>query len=264
MLTFKQLQNDIELPIYVKSYFRNIKIDQDTLDKYSTRLTSMTTAPYAFQSLTKQFKDTLLQLYVMLYSALETYNIYQSKGISYDVYIETMKAFTRFVLETKKKSGVYQFDCGFWIYRQLSAVLFRLGSLEYEIAKLENEDVISIHIPSDALLTHDAIESSLKASKIFFKHFFNIEGYRYYCKSWLLSPRLKDVLNPNARLLTFQSFFEDYTFYEDDLQCLYWVFDTRDQDFAKLKTETTLQKNLKDYLLKGNKIGSAKAFIKPF
>lgn len=118
--------------------------------------------------------------------------------------------------------------------------------------------------PSDALLTKDAIAESLNQSKTFFKEYFNIEGYRYYCKSWLLSPKLKDVLNPDARLLIFQSFFEDYTFYEDDLQCLYWVFDTRDQDFSKLKTDTTLQKNLKAYLLKGNKIGSAKAFIKPF
>jgi hypothetical protein len=263
MLTFKQLQYDISLPIYVKTYFRNVKIDQATLDKYKTRLTSMTTAPLSYQSLTKQYKDTLMQLYVMLYSALETYNIYQSKGIGYDIFIDTMKAFSRFMLETKKKSGIYQFDRGFWIYRQLSAVLFRLGSLEYEIAKLEGEDVISIHIPSDALLTKDAIAESLKQSKTFFKAYFNIEGYRYYCKSWLLSPRLKDVLNPDARLLIFQSFFEDYTFYEDDLQCLYWVFDTRDQDFSKLKTDTTLQKNLKAYLLKGNKIGSAKAFIKP-
>lgn len=263
MLTFKKLSTDIGLPIYLTSYFKNIKIDHKILNRYALRLTNMTSAPKAFQSLTKHYPDTLVQLYVMLYSALETYELYQAKGISYDVFLDTMKAFTRFMIETKAKSGKYQFDRGFWIYRQLSAVLFRLGTLEFEIAKLEDKDVISIHIPSDAVLTHEAITAALKQSTTFFKKYFNIDGYRYYCKSWLLSPRLKDVLKPEARLLTFQSFFTDFTFYEDDLQCLYWVFGTREQDFNKLKAETSLQRNLKAYLLSGKKIGSAKAFIDP-
>lgn len=264
MLTFKKLINDIELPIYLKTYFANIKIEQKELLMWSNKLTHMSSAPKAFESLSRRYKDTIYVFYVMLYSALETYNHYLEKGISYDIYIETMKAFTRFMVETKQKSGIYQFDRGFWIYRQLSAVLFRIGTLEYEITKLEDKDVISIHIPSDAILTKEELDVSLKDAKDFLMKYFKIKDYRYYCKSWLLSPRLEEVLPKNSKILIFQSFFEDYTFFEADLQCLYWVFGTRDKDFSKLKEETSLQKRLKDYLLSGKQIGSALAFIKPF
>ena len=84
--------------------------------------------------------------------------------------------------------------------------------------------MISIHIPSDANLSDDSIRTSLNESKVFLKTYYNIENYKYYCKSWLLSPRLENVLPTDSKILVFQSFFEDYEFYEDDFQCLYWVF----------------------------------------
>ena len=55
---------------------------------WSNKLTNMSSAPKAFESLSKRYKDTLYVFYVMLYSALKTYEVYLEKGISYDIYVK--------------------------------------------------------------------------------------------------------------------------------------------------------------------------------
>ena len=44
-----------------------------------------------------------------------------------------MSCFTRFVNEYKESFNKYGFDRGFWTYRQLAMLLFKVGILEYEI-----------------------------------------------------------------------------------------------------------------------------------
>ena len=78
--------------------------------------------------------------------------------ISEEIYIETMKCFSRFVREHKVSYGVYGFDRGFWTPHQIEGKLFRIGELEYQID--DEEKVISIHIPSDADLSDDRVDAS--------------------------------------------------------------------------------------------------------
>ena len=49
--------------------------------------------------------------------ALKTWEIYQKRNISKEIYIETMKCFTRFVNEHHESYGRYGFDRGFWTVR---------------------------------------------------------------------------------------------------------------------------------------------------
>lgn len=71
-----------------------------------------------------------------------------------------MKCFSRFVLENYKWTGKWSFDRDFWVLRQLSLSLFRIGELEFETCSIDdniakkingnkNEKVIYVHIPSD-------------------------------------------------------------------------------------------------------------------
>lgn len=107
----------------------------------------------AVKAYLKPDDDGFGELAAQLQCALKTRETYR---FSEEIFVETMKCFTRFVTEHLESYGRYGFDRGFWTVRQLSGVLFRIGELEYEI----REDAIHLHIPSDAVLEPERLRRS--------------------------------------------------------------------------------------------------------
>lgn len=193
----------------------------------------------------------------MLVCAADIYRWYQEKGICEEIFRDTMRCFTRFIEECRQITGTYAFDREWWTSRQVSGSLFRIGELEYEMMHMEGEPVISIHIPSDAVFTRERCGVSLESAKVFFEKYF--PAYRdknYVCYSWLLAPELKHLLPPDSNILAFQSRFAlqkvDYL----DGEFIEWVFKTRDTRVMEFPEDTSLQKNMKQHLQKGGKIGT--------
>jgi hypothetical protein len=221
--------------------------------------------------------DTGLKaLTVYLAAAQHTHEIYEEKGIENAVFYDTIKAFTRFVKEHKVSYGSYGFDRHFWIYRQLSANLFRLGTLEFEIVTLPPDakpigsaqggsPVLSVHIPSNAVLTREALDTSYRMAREFFAKYY--PAYRYqcvYCSSWLLSPVLKQLLKPGSGILEFQS---DYELTHADMESnsgIGWIFKRRYEDFSQLPEDTSLMRAMKRRLLEGGKTGAGTGYVKDF
>ena len=195
------------------------------------------------------------------------------KGLPEDVFLDTMKCFTRFVREHERSCGKYGFDRSFWTTRQISARLFRIGELEYEL--LEKQDggrAISLHIPSDAKLEGWLLDDSVARARAFLRAYFpDWADLSMECESWLLSPQLKELLPEKSRILMFQRAF-DLTPGEEDARgsVLEWVYHlTHDQQkearLSELPEDTTLQRRMKEYLLNGGKVVSAAGPLKrPF
>lgn len=221
--------------------------------------------------------DTGLKaLAIYLAAAQHTYEIYKEKGIEDAIFYDTIKAFTRFVKEHKVSYGSYGFDRHYWIYRQLSANLFRLGTLEFEIVTLPEDAnplgsvpggslVLSVHIPSNAVLTREALDTSYGKAREFFEKYF--PDYRYecvYCSTWLLSPVLKQILKPGSGILEFQS---DYEITHADIESnsgIVWIFKRRYEDFSQLPEDTSLMRQMKRVLLNGGKTGAGTGYVKDF
>ena len=113
----------------------------------------------------------LLELAVLLSAALEAREHYAARGVPDDVYLATMGCFSRFLNETHRWTGRWQFDRGFWVWRQLCGRLLRLGTLEFEALPLPAElagplgaaagaPALSVHIPGDAMCTPEALHAS--------------------------------------------------------------------------------------------------------
>lgn len=216
----------------------------------------------------------------MLHRALEAHDKYLQLGISEDIYIATMKCFTRFINENYVKNGNYIFDRGWWTVRQISNKLFRIGELEYELINWNNEPTISMHIPSDADLSSEKCVESIKLAKSFMVKFFpEYSDSIYICDSWLLSPALKELLSSTSNIVSFQNMFEIVEINPDSLGYVEWVFkqDTsdivcnesnkigikemvyqkRDININEMPEVTSLQKNVKAYVKAGGSIGEA-------
>ena len=187
---------------------------------------------------TGQDEDGTKILWEELNIARQSFDEYQKRGIPDRIFIDTMKFCTRFLNEYYKTYSCYRFVWGWWFPRQLALLEFRIGALEYEYC---NGQYISLHIPSDADLTPQSVLKSISQFKDFCRQYYpGWEGIQIQCESWMLSPALK---------------------YES-MAILDWVFPGYNKIPEELPENTSLQTNMKKYLLGGNKPGWTKGVLK--
>lgn len=197
--------------------------------------------------------DGIRILWEELEIAREAFEEYRKKGIPADIFRNTMKFCTRFLLDYHKTYGCYRFVWGWWFPRQLSLREFRIGALEYEFT---GESRINIHIPSDADLSRSSVLHSLSQFELFCgKYYPERAGQEMWCSSWLLSPALRDILPEKSNILAFQELFHVTETDDESMAVLDWVFPGFPCVSEELPENTRLQKNMKKYLLEGKKIG---------
>lgn len=138
--------------------------------------------------------------------------------------------------------------------------LIEIGRLQYEYY---NDEAIKIHIPKGDKLNIDIVKKSLKQSYEFINKYFKISNFDYYCNSWLLSKQIHKLVNKNSNIYKFYELFNVTEGEEclDDI--LNFVFDLKNEiDYAKLEENTSLQRSIKNYLLKGNDIKLGRGILK--
>lgn len=258
-----QLCDEIEIQPEIKEkviQFAN-HFDFHTVDKYLKDFfvyEKMNEACIELCSILNDDDQHIKILVCMLQASLYAYAIYQRKGISKDIYIATMKCYTRFIEETYQMTGKLDFDRYWWTTRQAGCHLYRLGELEYEIKHIDSKIVIGIHIPSDACFFPSDVEKSINLAKHFFENYYpELSNCEYRCHSWLLDPKLKDMLNEKSNIISFQNQFEIYDKGEVSTEFIQWLFNTKSQDHKSLPENTTLQRKVKEHILNGGVIYNA-------
>lgn len=224
----------------------------------------------SFAEAAKQLKEVLSEdkngykmLRVLLNSACDTYETYREKGIPENVFTDTLKCFARFSREHKESFGEYGFDRWYWVGRQLSLQLFRLGELEYELTVLDGQDAISVHIPSDADLSDKKISGSIALSKEFLQKYFpDYAAAPYFCCSWLLAPALENMLSPSSKIAQFRKYFHVTRCDEASESYKQWVYKNPQLTPDDFPENTSLQRNIKKYVLAGGKIGEGFGFLR--
>ena len=231
------------------------------------QLTDMGTASLAYERLQEYLQEdgeNLKMLYCQMECAGRAHGRYEQRRIPEDVYIDTMKCFPRFLRECAAKNGRMFFDRGWWTYRQLSLDLFRVGALEYQISEQRTSGTIGIHIPSDADLSGESVDDSLRRAGVFFRTYFPELKYdRYACDSWLLSPALKNLLPESSHIRSFQERFRILEVDQEDSGYMEWLFRApREAEYGGLPGKTSLQRNVRGHLLQGGTVGSAYGVMK--
>lgn len=221
-------------------------------------LTDIRTAHYGYTRLKQLLgkDDNGLKMFAcMLNAATITYENYRRIGIDEQIFIDTMRCFTRFAEEHKSSYGVYGFDRGWWTYRQLSCVLFKIGELEYEYR--DDEKTVHLHIPTGANISPEKCKASLSDFYAFTSKFFSEKKNPVVCDSWLLSPALDKLLSPQSNIIKFKNRFDITSWDRTETGFLQWVYGRTDIEYDKLPEKTELQRNMKKYLLDGGAVGSA-------
>lgn len=191
-----------------------------------------------------------------------TYPEYVKRGISLDIFAATMKFCTRFLYEHYRTFGTFKYVWAWWFPRQMSLNEFRIGALEYEFVD-EEEKEIAVHIPSDADMRPESIQSSLKQFEQFRRKYFpGWTEIKLTCDTWMLMPQLQDMLDENSNIAAFQKLFEISHIDMDATWYMGWIFPGYEKVDENLPEKTSLQRELKKYLLAGNIFGIAKGYIR--
>lgn len=272
----KKLMADIAIPDLVQAtVLKNFtKIGDKALKRSAQKLLDVRVAAQEAERLGKLYSnETLMELTYHLYAAFLCWNtIYLPQGISYEIYIDTMKCFTRFLEETRKIISTYKFNRGFWTWRYTSGLIYRIQELEFELVApphkikavgLAGKKYISVHIPSDANLSHEIISKNYLEVKFFLKkHFPSYEQVPFVTSTWLLSPKLKDWLKEKSNLRLFASDYDLVKTSPDSDEGVPWVFNSISADILNYPEETSLQKAAKKWMMSGGHIGSALGILK--
>ena len=261
-MTIPYLCELLKLPLVVSDAVRDYVDSRTSVldEELQTRLLQRESWEQAVEELKQRIGDDPYGFYIlaeMLSAACHTYEAYQRMGIEDDVFIETMKFCTRFTEEHKKKYGEYAFEWAWWFVRQLAMQEFRLGELEYEFVD-GDERKIYIHIPSGARMVPECIQESFAAYKCFLEKYYpEWKDVNRYCNSWMMSPVLGQLLTEGSNVLAFQRLFEIVSVDYESMAVLDWVYPGEKADFASLSENTSLQRNMKRFLLNGGKVGWA-------
>ena len=130
-----------------------------------------------------------------------------------------------------------------------------------------NNSFFKVHIPQKTDFSPNSVLNSIKTAYSKLKQYFpqiNYDKIYFFCESWLLSPDLDKFLNRNSNIMFFKSLFDVLPDYNQGRGYFKFLFNQIDivDDFDKMPETTSLQRNVKDYLLKGNCLCDGYGFIK--
>ena len=155
--------------------------------------------------------------------------------------------------------GTYAWEAGYvW-----SGALYRLGRLQFDLELQPTVDgvgqewVLSTHIPRSGPLAPADVDAAFAAARAFFAERFPEHpvdpGQGIHCRSWMLDPRLPDLL-PGSNLAAFQQRWRTYGLPgvgDDD--ALFFGFARRGApDLREVPAETSLQRAIASVWRSGN------------
>jgi len=166
-----------------------------------------------------QEKDGKRNLLSYLYMCDELRIKYEEKGISQDILFDTLKDITVWTdIWSELKNELYLGELP-WLSRHMNMKLFRLGRLQFCMAKSEHnilgkgvakgDNVIEIHVPKGSPLDIVECKKSIECAKVFFEKYFPEFKYEYFTiHTWLLDDSLAEFLSPDSNILKFHNLFE--------------------------------------------------------
>ena len=262
-MELKELCKGIQLPEKAcgRVFEEYERVNLAEMDRQLNSLMERKTAEKAYHHLVNclgKDSDNMKMLMCQLVCACRDYDRYKELGISDEVYFDTMRCFTRFLGERRMRTGEILFDRGWWTYRQVSMVLFRIGELEYELTNFEGKDAVSIHIPSDAAFVPENVEVSLRLAADFIQRVYpEYAQAEYFCESWLLSPRLAELVKETSNIRKFQKLFIIKKDMPEDTEYMEWMFGKEHgTSLEELPENTSLQIKTKELIKNGCNIGS--------
>lgn len=212
-----------------------------------------------------KYKNDLIRLAVIIQCAEYTLKKYKALGIQEDIFYDTLDDI-RIWCENNNNRGLKNYN---WLKNHINFELFKIGRLQFQFFRCNDiklnynklpfkrgEKVINIHIPQGEKLNYNDCADSLKSAIEFFEKYFPEYDYNYFfCESWLLYDGNSNFMQPASNIMQFASLFDITQSYPYDGQAIERIFGKKQLNINKYPENTSLQKNAKNHLMNGGKLG---------
>lgn len=209
-------------------------------------------------------------VYVFLILAPHVREYHRSRAVPDEISRRTLRDLGRNMAVYRRGHGVGGLGSIPWLRRHFRGVLYDLGRLQFERARLrprtgealraaglpyDTGDLhLGIHIPAfSGPLSVESCSAAIDRAREFFPRHFPEEKYRIAtCHSWLLDEQLAGYLPAGSNILRFQERFRSAYIPEDaDGDAMQFVFGRPDAPLDTLPRDTTLQRAIIDHQLAG-------------
>lgn len=196
-------------------------------------------------------EQLVLAIYTRL--AVEAQVTFCDKGVTDQIYYDTMKDFVVWYLVCVRKKGIQGLTEEKWLSLHIRGGIFQMGRLQFE----PQGDRIHVHIPEGESLTPKRCEESFRMAHQFFPSHYQI----FDCHSWLVSPALEELCEEGSNILHFKRRFQIEKVTHPFLQAEERVFGEVLENKAEYPEVTSLQRSLKAYILQGKEPGMGYGII---
>ena len=210
-------------------------------------------------------------VYVLL-AALPSVRAFHSKrGIPDGISRLTLADLGRNMAVHRRRYGMGGLDMGPWLMRHFRGLIYQLGRLQFERARLgtrtgnavaaimpaygPGSQSLEVHVPEFfGPLSPRACDASFTHAREFFDRYFPEEAPGVAaCHSWLLDAQLAEYLPETSNIMRFQRRFRPAYQYDEphDEDIQRFVFGRVASDLAELAGRTTLERAVIDHLRMG-------------
>lgn len=194
--------------------------------------------------------------------------LHARRGVSDAVSRATAADIALWIREHHRRTGAWGLSEAGWIRHHLAGRLFRLGRLQFMPGTCRlplgpqdplhpGDPVLEVHIPAGGpLLPAECLDAFAQAEA------FTWPGpwLGFTCVSWLLGPRLPEVLPPDSNVLAFQRLFRPLPCTMDDRQTCERVLGMWPPDPETAPTATALQRAVLAWYRAGGRLDGGAGF----
>jgi hypothetical protein len=238
-----------------------VEIPSNLIETYRTKLVAGEQLPTASTPIAAAIAAVIAIPYMV--------ERHRHQGISAAVSVATAADIALWITEHHRRNGSWGLSESHWIRHHLAGTLIRLGRLQFMLASCDlplndhdplkpGDPIIEVHIPAGESLSPVLCAASFDAAR---RHFAHTPWVGFTCVSWLLAPRLNEVVPATSHILAFQRLFTPLPCAMDDRQTIERVFGMwplQSQDAPRI---TGLQRALIEFYARGNQLNGGAGFI---
>lgn len=258
---------NLGLPDNINLLFR------DKLESFDAARLSAVVASDNSLSTLKQENDNFLNLLYILSNMDNAFLNFKKRNIPDDIILDSLNDVKVWVLNLyncKKEIGLTETE---WESCIQNAEIIKLGRLQFQPFKSDFEspehgiklgdNVLNMHIQEGPGMTPEACRESIATAREFFKKYYSDFKYTHMvCETWLLDPALITLVKPDSNIAHFYSMFDIVKTIPSNSALKRIYGPDSSKPTAELPEASSLQKNLKAYLLNGGKLSAGYGVLK--
>ncbi|WP_256760115.1 acyltransferase domain-containing protein [Cohnella sp. WQ 127256] len=261
-MNLQQFYEGIQLDTHARQIIDQYQMDDSLYLSYKQHFYNDRQAFFERVKQVEGFRQLFLYLFVKL--SVDAYEEYQLRGIEDHIYFDTFSDIQLWCMNCLRDFGEYGIEECHWLQEHVQLRLFKLGRLQFQPYAIDrdvelnskkiskNQVVLNVHIPAGEPLDLQKVEESFDQASRFFRGINPV----FICYSWLLYPKLSDILSSSSNILRFQHIFHVDKVDHDVRDAERFIFNKTLAEPQQYAEHTSLQRNAKAYLMAGNKLGN--------